>query len=652
MFLPFAPLIHSPRPSVSSWFGCCCVSTVTRSRPKLDCLQSLLFEISIFWELVVDKVVTMSSFGRPASGMGGRGNPKSLSSSMGRPPPGTGKNPTTARPGSRAGVGGQGALSSMVQVADRPVTRQGLAGIKTQSQGPQRQVQDKSYWLGLLRAKINDLNSEVNKLSKDITNFNQENASYLTYEKRAENLATEIKELQGQLTDYNTLVDKLNTSSSFDDLKEDYELLKLQNEKETKAIDDLFSQRQSKEQNVKSLEVEIDQQRRMTESMVADMHPKLREKYAQLKKINLSLQGDLESKQQLLDSLNDKTERLEDEVAQSPIKQEAVTLYEKAAELEEKKASLLEEMERNKKSSPAEERERLLKQVKEDNQEVARIENRISEIKEKIDNVQEEIRNLDMDLEEHQGERTAKYKELKKREETMQEFLDTFEENKSGELGQCKQIQSNIVTLLERVSRALVQTKHMPNFEDFRQMKDDLNFKETEMIKSSETNKGLDSEQRRLQMDLEKVNQLESKITTELDSLKKRIDKMTEEIALYSDIDGVKKQAEEKRKLLMSEKEELLSQRETLKQDVKNLSSQYDAMKAQLQENETFIQLGNLERKWQHLEQNNFAMKEYIAQKKAESDYGSLKDEISNAVQQVNQAIIKSLNSTSRVGVI
>ena len=27
------------------------------------------------------------------------------------------------------------ALGSMVQVADRPVTRQGLAGIKTQSQG-------------------------------------------------------------------------------------------------------------------------------------------------------------------------------------------------------------------------------------------------------------------------------------------------------------------------------------------------------------------------------------------------------------------------------------------------------------------------------------------------------------------------------------
>lgn len=264
----------------------------------------------------------------------------------------------------------------MVQVVDRPVTRQGLGGIRTQSQGPQRQVQDKSYWLGLLRSKISELNSEIAKLSKHISNFNQENASYLSYEKRAENLAAEIKELQGQLADYNMLVDKLNTNSGFADLKEDYESLKAQNERETKAIDELFSQRQKKEQGIKSLEVEMDQQRRMTESMLADMSPILREKYAHLKKINMELQEDLERKQEALDSLNDKIERLEDEVSQSPVKQEAVNLHEKIFELEDKRNALLDEMERNKKSSPAEERERLLRQVKEDNQETARIEKR------------------------------------------------------------------------------------------------------------------------------------------------------------------------------------------------------------------------------------------------------------------------------------
>ena len=43
------------------------------------------------------------------------------------------------------------ALSSQIKVADRPVTQQGLGGMKTGAKGPMRQVQDKSYYLGLFR---------------------------------------------------------------------------------------------------------------------------------------------------------------------------------------------------------------------------------------------------------------------------------------------------------------------------------------------------------------------------------------------------------------------------------------------------------------------------------------------------------------------
>ena len=38
------------------------------------------------------------------------------------------------------------------------------------------------------------------------------------------------------------------------------------------------------------------------------------------------------------------------------------------------------------------------------------------------------------DLEENQSERNTKYRELRKREETMDGFLDSFEENKKEEL--------------------------------------------------------------------------------------------------------------------------------------------------------------------------------------------------------------------------
>lgn len=572
-------------------------------------------------------------------------------SSMGRPPgtaamrlpPGTGMAPGTARPGSRAGELG-GALNAQIRVAERPMTKQGLTGMKTSAgRGPQRAIYDKSFYMGQLRAKITELAAEIAKMQKEVDQFNQENATFLTYEKRAEGLATEIKELQGQLADYNTLLDKINTDTEMDDIVQDFNALKIQNEREQNSIDDLFTQRRDKEQQIKQLELELDQERRMAESLVEDMPPDQRAKYAKLKNVNNSLQTELEQKQQDLDALTTRIQNLEDEVSSSPVKQEAVTLYEKLNELGEKKQSLLDEMEKENKGTPAEERERLLKQVKEDNQEIAGMERKTSELREKIEAANGEIQQLDMDLEEHQGERNVKYKELKKREETMDEFLETFEEVKANEQTRKQQLENNIVNVLEHMSRGMARTKHLPSPAELQRMKDDLNFKETEMHKSQSTATSLGSEHTRLQMDLEKVEQLETKITTELESLKERIQTMTQELETFSDLDALRDQSEEKKTRLYGEKKTLSARKETFKKHVQRLSSLYDATKSKLMENETHSQLGNLERKWQHHEQNNFVMKEFIATKSMESDYRPLKQNVSEQLEDINKLLIQSL---------
>ncbi|KAK1787649.1 hypothetical protein P4O66_016149 [Electrophorus voltai] len=65
---------------------------------------------------------------------------------------GTGLVPGTGRPGTRGGpVATPGVLSAQIKVTNRPVTQQGLSGMKTGGKGPQRQILDKSYYLGLLR---------------------------------------------------------------------------------------------------------------------------------------------------------------------------------------------------------------------------------------------------------------------------------------------------------------------------------------------------------------------------------------------------------------------------------------------------------------------------------------------------------------------
>ncbi|KAF4794827.1 hypothetical protein TURU_098530 [Turdus rufiventris] len=114
-----------------------------------------------------------------------------------------------------------------------------------EGRGPQRQIKDKTYYLGVLRSKTNELTTEINKLQEEVEMYKQEKSVYLSYEKRAETLAGEIKNLQGQLADYNMVVDMLNTSTDMAEVIRDYNMLKVQNDREAQSIDKIFTERQT-----------------------------------------------------------------------------------------------------------------------------------------------------------------------------------------------------------------------------------------------------------------------------------------------------------------------------------------------------------------------------------------------------------------------
>uniref|UniRef100_A0A2D4GP93 Intraflagellar transport 74 n=1 Tax=Micrurus corallinus TaxID=54390 RepID=A0A2D4GP93_MICCO len=422
---------------------------------------------------------------RPSSRIGLTARPPSSSL---RPPSaallGGGMPPGTSRPGTRGGSIGTGVvLSSQIKVADRPVTQQGLSGMKTGMKGPQRQIMDKSYYLGVLRGKINELTIEINKLQKEIDMYNQENSVYLSYEKRAESLASEIKEFQGQLADYNMLVDKLNTNTDMEEVMSDYNLLKAQNDREAQSIDIIFTERQSKEKLIQAVEDDIRQEKQAAENIIKNMSEQDQTKYIEMKMANEKLLQELSSLQQEMDAVNMKEQALEAEITHSQIKQEALQLYEKLHGLEEHRDQMIAE-DKNM-GSPQEEREKLLKQVKEDNQEIASMERQLTEIKEKINHLNEGIRQLDMDLEEHQdGEKNLKYKELKKREESMDNFLESFEETKNQELERKSEIEANIVALLEHSSRNVSRMKQISSVtnQELKIMQEDLTFKSSEIF--------------------------------------------------------------------------------------------------------------------------------------------------------------------------
>ena len=66
------------------------------------------------------------------------------------------------------------------------------------------------------------------------------------------------------------------------------------------------------------------------------------------------------------------------------------------------------------------------------------------------------------ELEENQSERSQKYRELRKREEAMDQFLATFEENKSEEILRLDALEKNNVSLLEKLSRNMAHFSFLP----------------------------------------------------------------------------------------------------------------------------------------------------------------------------------------------
>lgn len=517
--------------------------------------------------------------------------------------------------------------------------------MKTGMKGPQRQILDKSYYLGLLRSKINELTTETSKLHKEIDNYNQENSVYLSYEKRAEGLAAEIRDLQGQLADYNMLVDKLNTNTEMDEMINDYNSLKAQNDSEAESIDRIFTERREREEAIRAIEEEIRRERRVADEVVQAMPAAKQEKYFTMTTTNEELLQELTVLQEELDILLTRKEDYEAELSHSQIKQEVVRLHETLSALEAKRDTM--EAEHKSLGSPQEEREKLFKQVKEDNQEIASMERQLTEIRDRTRQITEEIRQLEQDSEEAQGECQQKYKELKRKEEEIDRFLESFEESKAQEQEKMTQSQEDIVSLLEHCSRNMLRLRQVDTVtaSELRNMQEVLVSKETEVVQSESTARGLTTESQRLQHDLEKVQLLEGKISGELSTLKERVGTMESELHTYRDLDTLRHAAEEKKTRLQEDRVSLTRRRDSFRQLLKEMNQKHEALKTKLQENETHAQLANLERKWQHLEQNNFVMKEFIASKSQESDFDSVAKNVSQQVAEYNKILIDSLQN-------
>uniref|UniRef100_A0A0N4TW66 Intraflagellar transport protein 74 homolog n=1 Tax=Brugia pahangi TaxID=6280 RepID=A0A0N4TW66_BRUPA len=521
----------------------------------------------------------------------------------------------------RLGTGQNGRLpTGTIQAAPRgttmrPVTQQGLTGVKTATRiGSGRFVIDKSYYMSLFRAQMNNLMNEIDKLRDDLNRGERDRQNLLIYEKKAEEEANIIRTLQGRLLDCNKIMDLINTNSELHEIENELSKLHKQRNNAEKNLADLVENRRMKEDEIRLIENKIEEQKAQNNAKFHSMNPTIYDAYEELKKENEKLLEEYRMKQKELNELNEKKEQFDEHLAKFTLKQQAAALYERLAELEEKKMTIVDEI--NAEGTPDEQRERLLQTVIRTTNEIDIIQKQLDDVNEQIEQLKEELREFDIEMENVAGERNEKYRELKLKEMQIDEFLNSYDNLKAEEESQIDVISTEVVRKLELISTNITNLSLISGTANLDLTTELAEFNENYQLYVC------------LQQELNEMNKLEEKLQMANKQISEEIKEMNEKMDEFENINNFKAHKEQKRQELENCHQMLMVELPKINNSYQKLMDELEQTKFQLEKNDDYIKFKNVEKKWQCAEKNLNVLREEAAQRELETNYQVFKEKV------------------------
>merc|ERR550514_475988 len=508
-------------------------------------------------------MVPGSSMGRPMGTAQGRPGTH-LQSSLGRPPPSSRmRGNLTSSSGTQAAQGV--ALATEVNVSDRPVTQGGLRGIKT-GQGPSRQVQDASFYIGLLRQKVTEITAEIGTLKTEVTEHNRGAANYGQLQKRHEQLLGEVRQLEGTLADYNLAMDKHRVSTDPAELNDYINEFEAKNKQFAAEVDRVFMTKKHHDGQTQQLEEQINQLHHAAEQKIRELEPDKHQRYHQLLEHSHGLRSQLEGMQAELENVSAQVREGEGEGDAKSYKEEFAALQKRLQRLEK---------------------------VKKMNAQTAELDGVAKDMKGSIAAQKKQLQELANELAERKGEsgEKDKYEKLHQRDEEMTQFIAEFESTRAAEVAEQQSTQDTVVALLKHISTSLAAEQDMPTQQRLREMKDEATFKEKQLESSQQTMQRLQNERKQRLAEMEKIRNLDEKIQLELLSLSQKMEMMQGEMCEFEDIDGLSRRASQTVEYLNRLLKQYQSRKQSVQQQVMQLTSKYEGMKKELQSSETWKKL-------------------------------------------------------------
>jgi len=427
------------------------------------------------------------------------------------------------------------------------MTQHGLAGMKTPGtrQGG-RQVQDKTYWQGQIRSKMTEISTEIEKLEQEMKNQEEEAESFLSYKRMAAQNAKELQELQSRLQDSNTVLEKHNQGLDDQDIEEDILNLQQNNENEEESLNSLFNVRQEREVELKQVEKQIEEYVHQTQMLLGEMSEIEKSQFLTQQRQFQKLTADIDEMEKEIESTRIQSHQLENDLLADPVRSNLVPLYADLLLLKDKKKQ--QELDERNKLTPEQERDRLLKQTKQDNSTIATMEKQIGAYDDKINGLVDQLRNMESDMDESH---LQKMKGLRQTEEKFKVFLEAYPKYKDDEEKRLSDKEEKVKEFLSEISKIVHVTKTLPEEASaFNSISTNLKHKERELDQNINTMENLSQDQVKLGKQLRKIEEMEKKLENEKVTLKQDIEKIEQDLEEFKDISGLEERENEKKEIL------------------------------------------------------------------------------------------------------
>ena len=528
-----------------------------------------------------------------------------------------------------------------VPISNRPVTQQGLSGIKSSQPAYGRSVYDKSYYLGVVRQKITDLRNEVDKFENEMQEIQRDTSMFKTLEKKRENLIKEVRNLEGELADYNLSLDKKRSDANADEVLANFEYMKAQNQRSREFLDSLFLERKTVEEEIAKIEYEIASINAMAEEKLTELDPEDRSAYNRLKEENRLLEEEIMHRKQSLEGVNQRLNMADARLRTDVMKQKANHQREQRLNLLRRKEDLEVQTNEDNLSFP-EARERLLARAKADGQVIKDTESRIKEVEKAISNYKKQITDLESDLKSsNDNSNKEKYELFYQKDKEMTEFIDSFEPTRKSEMEMIKQAEDNIAALLERIAKLTDRRENLPSQDQVKEWESEYHFKVDKTGDSAVTLERLKAQLAERQADLEKTKELHVRIPQQLNKINEEITRKMNELATkYNNVDKMKDEFQELIKKLQKKKDSLFTKKDTFVTMSRNLGLKLDTKKQQMDDNKIAKELKDYEQKLGMNEQTIFGLKSYIDSKGVETNYQSLVQDCRGYIDMINSVLL------------